>query len=457
MKPKKFFALLITALFSFVTAGRHNYAISRTDDVKAKVVQRVNNAAKAELGDTDDPQEIFTRAIARYQNTFSDYLNITALNVDDKEAVVLPGFDVSYTAPQFSQVLHDYQAQLESSLSPTQLQNYEYLRRTEYYFDRYVTLNQIYYSDLNAQLKYSHSYTPLNPLSPITPGNPGTSPSAHVSTRRAAEVATAEILEILYETGIADSAITAFSSCISTMTIALSTSWVPVIGWPLAVSLVVGALVTIVLIIVMNWDSFCQVIGRIRTWFLVNFFMFGYQINTLFDDACAKGKESKVAHRIQVGGKTLDFLDTIVTEEMVKKITDEGKRNDRIFLMGHIGNANSEKGKHWWFCYEEVDEKFVTDNKLYDRGVCTYTWYNNRAKRMMARGATIINGDYRLLIYDRTIDQGDLFGWNHYHIGIKKGDKLVKYEGFPERHAHSMFGLLRIRGDGGYDSYPVNP
>lgn len=76
---------------------------------------------------------------------------------------------------------------------------------------------------------------------------------------------------------------------------------------------------------------------------------------------------------------------------------------------------------------------------------------------MMAKGATVVNGDYRLLIYDRTIDQGDLFGWNHYHIGIKKGDKLVKYEVFPACYAHSMFGLLRIRGDGGYDSYPVNP
>ena len=30
-----------------------------------------------------------------------------------------------------------------------------------------------------------------------------------------------------------------------------------------------------------------------------------------------------------------------------------------------------------------------------------------------------INGNYDLLIYDKTIKQGDVYGWNHYYLGEK--------------------------------------
>lgn len=31
-----------------------------------------------------------------------------------------------------------------------------------------------------------------------------------------------------------------------------------------------------------------------------------------------------------------------------------------------------------------------------------------------------INGNYKLPIYDKTIDQGDVYGWNHYHLGERR-------------------------------------
>lgn len=68
-----------------------------------------------------------------------------------------------------------------------------------------------------------------------------------------------------------------------------------------------------------------------------------------------------------------------------------------------------------------------------------------------------INGNYDLLIFDKTIDQGDVYGWNHYHLGEREGDKVKRIEERPYKLAHSLFGLLYINTDGNYTTYPVNP
>ena len=68
-----------------------------------------------------------------------------------------------------------------------------------------------------------------------------------------------------------------------------------------------------------------------------------------------------------------------------------------------------------------------------------------------------INGNYDLLIYDKTINQGDVYGWNHYHLGEREGDKVERIEERPYKWAHSFFGLLYINTDGNYTTYPVNP
>lgn len=126
-------------------------------------------------------------------------------------------------------------------------------------------------------------------------------------------------------------------------------------------------------------------------------------------------------------------------------------------MLGHVGNPSKEYGKHWWICYAKVDEYFVTNFNLYDFGVCTYTWYNNKAKRMMANGSATINGDYSLLIYDRTIAQNDLWGWNHYHLGVRDGLKVVRNKNTQFSWANSFFCLLYINNNGNYSTYPVNP
>ena len=74
----------------------------------------------------------------------------------------------------------------------------------------------------------------------------------------------------------------------------------------------------------------------------------------------------------------------------------------------------------------------------------------------MANGFATINGDYSLLIYDRTIAQNDLWGWNHYHLGVRDGLKVVRNKNTPFLDAF-FFCLLYINNNGNYSTYPVNP
>lgn len=159
------------------------------------------------------------------------------MNVLDKEAISLSNFDINYVAPDFSQVMYDYQSNLEAPLTPVQLHNYESLKSQYYNFDKYVTLNRNFYRNLNIDLKYIHTIKPTNPLNPITPLYPKINTGSG-SVSRVAAVATAGIVAILTETGLEETVIAAFTSSISTMTLDLSTSWIPFIGWALSFALI---------------------------------------------------------------------------------------------------------------------------------------------------------------------------------------------------------------------------
>lgn len=440
MKFKKIFLLAIGAAFLLTSAGKPIATANEVGKIKENVTQQVMRLANSvsDEEDTEDPEEIFSRAIEDYKEEFDDYINITALNVLDKEDVNLPNFDINYIAPTYAEVMNEYQINLEASLTPIQLENYELLRQRDYNFDKYVALNQNKYLDLNILPKYNHTTTMA--------------------------VVTTALVGILSGAGLTQAAISAFTGAVSTLSAALSTAWIPIVGWVLAVGLAVGALIALTVIIVQYWDEICSVINDIKNWFLEQFNAFADLINSYFDDAIAQGEESKVAYRVRIGGRNREFVDTEVTAAVLSEIVDDCLKNDTVYLLGHIGDP--EKGEHWWICYDTTDSQTVIDEKIYNLGVCTYTWYNNTAKKMMAEGS-ILNGDYSLLIYERPDNgtatvhgENDLIGWNHYHLGKKvlnNGQyEIVKYENKPYKWAHSMFGKLAYRETGG-DDYTYYP
>lgn len=75
---------------------------------------------------------------------------------------------------------------------------------------------------------------------------------------------------------------------------------------------------------------------EIKAWFMEQFSAFSAFIDTYFRDAATKGEKSKVAKTIEVGGQKLEFIDTIITQDIVKSIVDDCKRNRKIKLMANI-------------------------------------------------------------------------------------------------------------------------
>ena len=134
MKFKKLLMLAIGTAFLFTNAGKPIAIANEIGEIKENATQQVMHLANlaSDEEETEDPEEVFSRAIEDYKEEFDDYINITALNVLDKEDVNLPNFDINYIAPTYAEVMNEYQINLEASLSPIQLEKYDLLRQRDY-------------------------------------------------------------------------------------------------------------------------------------------------------------------------------------------------------------------------------------------------------------------------------------------------------------------------------------
>ncbi|MDD5932850.1 MAG: hypothetical protein PUC70_01015 [bacterium] len=256
MRLKRLLMFAIGSAFLLTSAGKPvaiaNEINKINENVTQKVMRLVNSVSDEE--DTEDPEEILIRAIEDYKEEFDSYIDITGLNVDVKESITLPEFDINYVAPTYAEVMHEYQLNLEASLTATQLMRYDDLRRADFNFDKYVALNQNKYLDLTVPPKYEHVTTMA--------------------------VVTTALVGMLSSAGLTQAAISAFTGAVSTLSAAISTSWIPFIGWALAVGLATGALIALTVIIVQYWDEICSVINDIKNWFLEQFSAFADLINS---------------------------------------------------------------------------------------------------------------------------------------------------------------------------------
>lgn len=471
MKINKTFAFGLIAVFSLTVAGNEkkieaNLKIAKTEIAKA--LSLAANSAK------EDPNEVFNTAINDYKSQFSNYLDVNGLNVEDKNDIELPDYNPEYISPEFYDVMHDYQINLETSLTHAQLDNYESLRKQDYNFDWYVTLNSIKFATLNPPLKYVHDKVPKDIITtPITPLHP-TIPINNAGPSKIA-AATAGIAGILSNVGLSQTVIAAFSACISTLTTGVSTSWIPFIGWGLAVALVTGALIALTVIIVKYWNQIKSAIEDIKVWFLEQFQTFSSLIDSFFSDAITKANDSTVVGRDEIGGQKIPWVKAellagaiamSVAQKMDKKTVSLVKNVKK--MLNPLDNLNYLS---YWIATVTVTESFVKTFHLYDYGISTYTWYNDTARRMMVDGGSekLLNDkawtSYRLEYHPfLTKDEHSMNGWNHYHVFQKNPnwpknneDEFIPVENNPVRKAHSFFGPMFLRKTAygkDYDGYP---
>lgn len=472
MKKESIIEFLFSIIICVSLSLKDNVVANRIENSKGKI----NTAFKKALNtheEITDPNVIFELAIEDYKIQFTNYINITALNVFDKEKVDLPNFDLKYVAPKYYDVMFDYQQNLESSLTYEQNLKYIELQKKDYNFDRYVTLNSIKYADLKPNLKYDHINVPISPINPITPTNPTLPPDIGIMSagnqQNNVAVATAGIVTILTNAGLGQSVITAFTAAISTLTMSISTSWIPFIGQVLAVALAVGALIALTVIIVENWDVICSIIDDIKNWFSEQFYAFSSLVNTYFDDAMSQGEESTIAAREVIDGKQIEWKDAKMTRDVAIAIaTDLRRDNSNVLLMRNL-TFPTQNEMNWWVPTAYLNINFVIKNKLCQAPFyySTYTWYNSNAKCMLYESTPSYSNyggyGYKNLVYHKfTTMTKAIYGWNHYHVG-KYDPSKNKASTYPENEpihsVHSFFGLtyVRLSNNDGFASFPSNP
>lgn len=432
---KKLFLLVIGSVFVLTSAGKSISDAKIVEKLKANVVSTVRRTVNSELPNTEDADVIFERAISDYQNVFSDYINIAGINVIDMEAIDLPSFDFDYNAPDFDSVMYDYQTNLENTLTTEQLSAYEELRMQDYNFDRYVSLNNIKYKNLQPQLKYSHRIVPVHKLHPITPLHPNV--DSGEQTMRLALAPTAGIVTILSNVGLSEAIISAFTACVSTMTTGLSTSWIPFVGWVLAVALVVGALIALTVIIVQNWDEIKSVIDDIKNWFLEQFGRFASLITSFFSDAITKGHESTISSTTVVDGKTFEFTEVKASDLTATiAIAVKCRRNKDVLLIKKVGKVAMQIA-----LTTPVTMDFCIQNKTHLNGFSSYTWYQNNARNLIIKAGSEYSNDipeYHLKSIDRP--NAPEFAFKHYHNYNSLGSRI--YSPNIIYKVHSFFGLV---------------
>ena len=457
MKFKSIITFLFSGIICVSFCFRESAVANQIRDTKDKINVTLKRALNSNEEITD-PNIIFELAIQEYKSQFDDYINITALNVIDKENVNLPNFDSNYVAPKYYDVTFEYQKNLESSLTYEQNLKYIELQKRDYNFDRYVTLNSIKYTNLEPDLKYNHTNIPVNPIIPTTPTNPILPPDIGIMSvdnqQKNAAVITASIVTILANAGLGQSAITAFTAAISTLTTAVSTSWIPFVGWVLAVALAVGALIALTVIIVENWDVISSIIGDIKNWFCDEFSVFSSLINFYFDDAVTKGEESTVSRRERIGDKEFEFVE--VKKAALADVCWKARRNLKVFLI-----PKKIKGEYLDVAIGlPVDEEWCTKYRVLLNGYSTYTRYQNTARRLILEAGTgFTSNKPEINLKNLNIPNGDKlpkFGFSHFHNYTSAGYRDNRK---PQVYAHSFFGLLKWapNEDGVSETHPESP
>lgn len=415
---------------------------NRVENIRESISSKVLKAANvlSELDDTEDPEEIFARAIDSYKTEFDSYINVIGLNVDDKSYVNIEGFDINYVAPSYSDVMYDYQIDFENSMSSTDLIGYENFRKTNYDLDWSVTLINNKFKDLNIATKYNHTDTGSIITTPVV--NPGSGIGTGGTVKRAA--ATIAIGSILAGVGLGEAVISAFSACIASLQVALGSSWIPFVGWIIAVGIAVGALIALTVIIVQNWDAICSVIEDIKAYFLNAFSKFASLIETYFGDAEAQVEKSNSAGTQVIGGKTFEF-EQVNSKDLARQIAlvKSLRWTKNIYLMEYVNN------KGFLICPIPVDLAFCINaydvatniRGTHNMGFSSYTWYQNVARQLILFAGSGVTTS----VPEIDSNKGDpsILYMKHFHnCYIDSLGNVMRIDSQPQHRSHSFFGQL---------------
>ena len=122
MKIKNFLVKIMVMLVIFTTFSYKTNEI-KINNSKEQIVENFNKTIKKANNTQDELSEedleMFTSAFENVKINLSEYLDITGLNVENKESITLPNYNINYIAPTYTEAYSDIHSDMISSLSKT--------------------------------------------------------------------------------------------------------------------------------------------------------------------------------------------------------------------------------------------------------------------------------------------------------------------------------------------------
>lgn len=396
-----------------------------------RIIKKANNAI-SEDDISEEDLRMFESAFESAKLSLSDYLDITGLNVENKDSISLPNFDEDYVVPTYTETYSSVHLDMVNSLDSESLETYEGFRKSNYNVDSFATIAENYFVDTSISPKYAHP-TYVKPAY-----NPNSVPNRMNS--------------LLTSVGLAATAIYVLVGCAETLISTAPIAWC----YPVSVPVTTVALLGIVVVVLLNWNIICEVFEALINLFVECISRLASLIEEFFVWVSKQIAVSSVAGTRTVGDKTFEFTE-VKTNDVAGTITiiNKCRRSANVYLMQYVGSKSFQIALG-----TPVTESFCVKNKTHNLGLSSYTWYQNTARRLILNAGTgYTTTAPELHLYDESSDEGKKsphFAMKHFHNYDVYGNRV---ETSPQHWCHSFFGMLYYteNNDGIGTLHPDNP
>lgn len=373
-------------------------------------------------------EEVMYEALEEVKSNLSEYLEITCLNVTDKESINLSNYDPDYVAPTDEELSNEIYNDMISELNSEGNETFMTLRYNNYDYDQFFTVVESNFIDLSLKPKYNDS----PPIMEISLDDP-----------------IEQLGVLLTGVGLSTTAIYVLTCSAGVLGTTAPMAWC----LPYSIPATVAALTTIVGVILINWEVICSVFTEMIDLFVECLEALEEVIVEFFDWVYSQVTVSSVAATAVIGTTTFEFTE-VKTKDLVGTIAiaETSRRTYDVYLMQYV-NVDSFQiaiGK-------PVTEDFCVQNSTHAMGYSSYTWYQNVARRLIINaGSGYTTSVPELHLYDASTNSGPQFAFKHFHNCDSLG---IRIEILPMHRSHSFFGLLYYspNSDGQGSVHPNNP
>ena len=365
-------AFMIVSFAKGVSIGKTLESLKNSVDASGLLLQNENNndfilsndsnrlSKKAmsyedegEEGEIDN--EILAEALEQFKVEIHNYIDITGLNVENKESINLPDFNPNYVPPTFGEVAYNVKVDMESRFDMTQYQQYHEIIRKSSAVDKFVSLAEVKYENLNPALNYQ-----MHELMP----------------RRALDASALQSLNDILSS-FSSEIVAAFGAAIALLKAAIGSSWFPYV----AAALIVAAIILIAIIIITHWDEICEKIPALKEWTQNTFPNNADVFNDYFDETQTLVQESTIASIETIGGREFTFTevkstDIATTAAMVR----EARWTGDVYLMQYVNKTSFQVALS-----QPVTLQFCESIGTHRMGFSSYTWYQNTARKLITK------------------------------------------------------------------------